>query len=159
MKNLVVYYSLEGNTQKAAEKIAQGLNADILKLEPVKDVPKNNGKYFIGGMQAMFGACVKIKPIKLNPKEYDRIILGTPVWADKAAPAVNTFLKKYNVEDKVTALFTVSGGGNNERCESNMKKKLHHLKAIVALTDVKNPISSENDRRLKDFVGELLRGQ
>ena len=91
MKELVVYYSLEGNTKQAAEIIADRLNADILRLNTVKEIPKNKMKYVIGGMQAAFGVCAKLKPITLNPEQYDRIILGTPVWAGKSAPAINTF--------------------------------------------------------------------
>ena len=36
MKTLVVYYSLEGNTEYVAEKIREALGADLLKLVPKK---------------------------------------------------------------------------------------------------------------------------
>lgn len=159
MKDLVVYYSLEGNTQQAAEKIARKLHADVLKLNTVHDIPKSNLKYLIGGMQATFGLCVKIKSLDLNPEHYDRIILGTPVWANKAAPAVKSFLKKYHVKDKVIALFTCSGGGDNDKCVLNLRKKLGNLKTIAAFADEKNPIASENDRKLNAFMEELTRGK
>ena len=32
MKTLIVYYSLEGNTQYAAERIAGRIGADVLRL-------------------------------------------------------------------------------------------------------------------------------
>ena len=41
MKRLVVYYSLSGNTEEAAKKIAEALGADLLKLETVKKMPKS----------------------------------------------------------------------------------------------------------------------
>ena len=63
MKNLVVYFSLEGNTRQAAEIIADRLHADILQLETVYKIPKNKMKYVVGGMQAAFGVCAKIKPM------------------------------------------------------------------------------------------------
>jgi len=159
MKDLIVFYSLEGNTKQAAEKIANILNADILQLKTVKEIPKNNMKFFIGGMQAMFGICARIEAIDIDFGKYDRIILGTPVWANKAAPAVNTFLKNYNVKDKVTALFTCSGVGDNEKCVRHLKKKLNNLKASVALADRHSPISSENDKRLESFLEELTGGK
>ena len=36
MKNLVVYYSLEGNTKLIAEFIAKEIGADIIELKPKK---------------------------------------------------------------------------------------------------------------------------
>ncbi len=39
MKRLVVFYSLSGNTEEAAKKIASALDADILRLETVKAYP------------------------------------------------------------------------------------------------------------------------
>lgn len=159
MKELVVYYSLEGNTKQTAEKIADKLNADIVQLKTVNDIPKNKMKYFIGGMQATFGICVKIKSIEMNLEKYDRIILGTPVWANKAAPAINTFLKSFDVNDKITALFTCSGGGDNEKCVRYLSKTLKNLKTTVALADRHNPISSENEKRLEYFMEELINGK
>lgn len=50
MKDLVVYYSLEGNTKQAAEMIAQKLDTDILQIETDNKIPKSNLKFFIGGM-------------------------------------------------------------------------------------------------------------
>lgn len=159
MKDLVVYYSLEGNTRQAAERIAERLHADILQLQTVKEILKSKMKFFIGGMQATFGVCAKLKPLALNPEQYDRIILGTPVWAGKATPAVNAFLKKFNVKNKVTALFTLSGGGDNDKCVRYLKKKLAHLRTTVALADRNHPDASENERKLNGFVEELINGQ
>ena len=34
MKTIVVYYSMGGNTQQAAEKIAERLGAELLRLVP-----------------------------------------------------------------------------------------------------------------------------
>ena len=50
MKTIIIYYSLEGNTESVAKKIAKELDADLLHLEPVKAYPSEGGrKYFWGG--------------------------------------------------------------------------------------------------------------
>ena len=54
MKTLIVYYSLEGNTEFAAKTIASALGADMLKLEPVKAYPTSGfKKFFWGGKSAV----------------------------------------------------------------------------------------------------------
>jgi flavodoxin len=159
MKDLVVYYSLDGNTKEAAERIAEKMNADVLQLKPINEKPKGKMMFFLRGMQGAFGVCAKLEPLVLNPEQYDRIILGTPVWAGKPTPAINGFLKQHDVKDNITALFTLSGGGDNDGCVNDLKKRLSNLKTTVALADRRNPAASENERKLNDFTEELIRGK
>ena len=50
MKTAVVYYSMSGNTELAAERIAAVLGADLIRLTPVKAYPdKGFRKFFWGG--------------------------------------------------------------------------------------------------------------
>lgn len=155
-KRIVVYYSFEGNTKKAAEKIAEGLQSDIWRLKPVKEMPCHGVRKFIfGGMQATFGCSVPIQKIELDMEQYDEIILGTPVWAGKCTPVVNQFLKEINDREKITAVFTCSGGGDNGQCIANLRKKRLSLKHTVALADCNNPLSKENDIKIMNFLEEL----
>lgn len=156
MKTIVIYYSLEGNTREAAEKIAKGLNADILELKPVKEIPtKGFLKFLAGGMQASLGLCPDMKAFVFQSHKYDRIVLGTPVWAGKCAPIIYSFLKKYEVHEKIAAVFTCSGGGDNEGCIKNLKKKLPNMKETIALADRSNSLAAENDVKIKQFLEAL----
>ena len=38
MKSLAVYYSLDGSTELMAKTIAQVIDADILELQPIKEI-------------------------------------------------------------------------------------------------------------------------
>jgi len=59
---LVVYYSLEGNTEFVAEKIAEASKGDLLKIEPAKEIPDNPvGKYVVGGFKALFKSKPQLK--------------------------------------------------------------------------------------------------
>ena len=121
MKTIIVYYSLDGNTKQAAETLAKAIGADVCEIQPVKPI-KSAGKptfrtIMQGGGQVAFGLCPALKEFSADLSQYDRIILGTPVWNAKCASFVRTFAKKYarqhNLTDKVTAVFTLSGGGDN----------------------------------------------
>ena len=159
MKTLVCYYSLEGNTKAAAEKIAAALGAVLLRLEPKDDVPKEGGrKFLVGGGMATFGKGCELKPYDFDKEAYDRIILGTPVWAGKTVPAINQFLSENDISDKVCAVFTLSGSGNDKKCINQLKKALPGISVMAALYDphmAKKEQAAQNEGRLEEFIDKL----
>lgn len=156
MKTLVVYYSFDGNTKATAKKIAEELEAELMQLKPIKEIPREGFKKFmVGGMQALFGVCPRLEQVSIYPDRYDRIILGTPVWAGKCAPAINTFIKSDLIREKVSDVFTYSGSGENGRCISSLKKKLPNMKRNVSLTDRNNQSAKENEAKLTAFMEEI----
>ena len=93
-KRVVVYYSLSGNTEEAARKIAEVLGAELLKLETVKPMPKSYAaQIFVGGGQVMMHHIPRLKPLGKDLSGYDEIILGSPIWNSKGVPAINAFLQ------------------------------------------------------------------
>ena len=153
MKRAIIYYSLSDNTKEAAEYMAQKLNLDLYRIELTKPMPDKMWKQMlIGGMQSSFGMTPKIKGTPENIDEYDEIIIGTPIWAGKAASPINSILKNASVADKVVAVFTFSGGGDNEKCISNLAKKLKNMRSSVALADRSNRASGNNYEKLDGFM-------
>ena len=95
MKTAIVYYSMSGNTKYVADKIAERIEADIIRIDPVKAYPDKGAKKFIwGGKSAVMGEKPALHPYEFNVEKYDRIILGTPVWASNFAPPIRTFIKE-----------------------------------------------------------------
>ena len=159
MKRAVVYFSLSGNTKEAAEYIAASLNADIFRIDMVKKLPDNTaGQMMKGGMQATFGMRPAISGVPGDISSYDEIILGTPIWAGKAASPINTLLADKKIADKVTGVFTFSGGGDNDKCIKALSKVLLNLKGNAALADRKNELSKDNKRRLDEFTERIKNG-
>lgn len=157
MKLLVVYFSLDGNTREIAEHIAKEKSADIMELKPVKELPKSTfGKIMAGGFLATIGAGCKLHLTGVSPLIYENIVLGTPVWAGKPSPAVNEFIKKFNVADKVTSVFTFSGSGDDTKCVEVLKKKLPNLRNTVSLVDRKVPEKAvHNAEKLTEFMERI----
>ena len=153
MKRLVVYYSLTGNTEEAAEKVAKALNADLLKLETVKDMPKSfAARIIVGGGQVAFNRIPELKPIDVDVASYDEIILGSPIWNSKGVPAVSAFLQDESAAAKVTSLFFSSGGGKVEKGLNAITKLLPNLKNTASLYDRKHENSKDNDARIEEFI-------
>ena len=113
MKTAVVFYSLNGSTKEAAKLITQRLGAQIFELEEKK---KRKGKFLLF-MAGGFGAMAGIKSrLKSNPAslmdEYATIYIGSPIWASRTVPAVNTFLSQLNATGKQIVFFTVQADPN-----------------------------------------------
>lgn len=158
MKKAVVFYSLSGNTQAAAKEIAEGIGADLIELKLVKPFPTEKSKQLaLGGMQAMFGMKPAIQELSKNIKEYDVLILGTPIWAGMIAAPVHSFLNKYQVLDKIVAVFTFSGGGDNKRCIAKLSKRLPRLKVEVALANRDSDLAIHNADKIHHFIKEVER--
>lgn len=155
MKNLIVYYSLEGNTKFIAESIAKEIEADILELKPKKEIPTSRFKKYIwGGKSVIF----KQKPTLINEEidlnKYHNIFLGTPIWAGTYAASFNTFIANNKICNKNIAIFACHGGGGAEKCFVNLKQVLpdnNFIGEIEFLDPLKNNID-QNILKVKDWI-------
>ncbi len=156
MKRLVVYYSLSGNTEEAAKKIAEALDADLMRLETVKEMPKSfAAQIIVGGGQVMMKYVPKLKDYDKDINSYDEIILGSPIWNSKGVPAVNAFLEDKVAAGKVTSLFFLSGGGEVKKGLDAITKMLPNLKNTVSLLDRKHENSKDNDKKTQQFIEKI----
>ncbi len=121
MKSLVVYYSRSGNTKFVAEEIVAELGADI---EEIVDLKSRGGK--LGWLSASRDGSgnrpTSIAETKRNPKDYDLILVGTPVWAWSPSSAARTYFAKNDLSGKNVALFFTLD--NNPRGVVEKTKKL-----------------------------------
>ncbi len=121
MKSLIVYYSRSGNTRFVAEKISREIGGDI---EEIIDIKRRKGPlgFVIGGFDATRGRVTKIAEIKKSPRDYDLIVVGTPMWNKRITPAVRTYLKNNNFSGKKVALFSTSLGSQSDRVFKTLKE-------------------------------------
>ena len=122
-KRLVAYFSASGTTKKVAEMIADSAKADLFEITP--EVPYTSDDLNLMDKKSRSSIEMndkkfrpKVLDTEIDPKVYDEIILGFPIWWYVAPTIVNTFLEKYNFSDKKIILFATSGGsgfGNTAR--------------------------------------------
>jgi flavodoxin len=139
MRTLVVFYSFDGNTRFIARHMASAVGADLLELEPREEnVPHTFMKYVWGGRQACMKEVPPLRPFDRDPQVYDRLIVGTPVWAFSYAPPVRTFLTTVKLTGKRIAIFCCHGGG-----KARTLQKLREALAgneILGETDFMEPL-------------------
>ncbi len=108
MKTAVVFFSRDGNTRLAADLLAHRLGADVFELEEGKKRGKSAASFMAAGFGASFGLRSRLKTsFAQELREYDRICIGSPVWAGKTVPAVNAFIHGLDAAGKQIILFTV----------------------------------------------------
>ncbi len=164
MRDLIVYYSLEGNTQYVAEKLAEQLGAEVLRLVPKKAYSdKGFAKFFWGGKSAVMGEKPELEAYSADLAQFDRVIFGTPVWAATFTPPLRTFITEQadKLAGKKFAAFACQGGSGAEKTF----KKLAKLIGIDAFTktavfnEPKAKWTVAKDTQIEEFGRELLAGR
>ena len=115
MNALVAYFSVSGNTAKAAKALAKAAGADLYEIKPA--VPYTSAD--LNWMDKRSRSSVEMNDKHSRPAladtdapvaGYDVIFLGFPIWWYTAPTIINTFLESYDFTGKTVVLFASSGG-------------------------------------------------
>jgi flavodoxin len=131
MKTLVVYYSLTGKTRLVAQAIAEVLKAPLVEITEKRPIPMPF-VYLSGSLRAFMNWGSKIKPVDVDLKPYERIFVGSPIWAYRPAPAVNSFIYRANFEGRSVIPFFTMGGDNADKAVANITAKIQKRQGKVA---------------------------
>ena len=157
MKSLVIYYSLTGKTRLVSQAVAEALNATLLEIKETK--PRKPGPllYLTGGFAAITNRGSKINPVDLDLKQHERIFIGSPIWASRPAPAINSFIYKTDFEGRSVIPFFTMGGDDSEKALANMTAKIvrSHGKVVGSLAVASDKVSDEEIiARAKEAIKE-----
>ncbi|MFA5857030.1 MAG: flavodoxin domain-containing protein [Candidatus Pacearchaeota archaeon] len=149
MKVLILYYSRTGNTKNIAQLLSKELKADIEEIIDEKSRLGTLG-YLTASLSAILKSNTKINKLKKNPKNYDIVIIGSPVWMGSVSPAIRTYLKNNSTNLKKVVLFCSMG--------SRPSKIFHEMSKIIG----KKPLSvmsfnskEINDKLLKEKIKDF----
>ena len=111
MKPVIVFYSLSGNTRKIAEAIQKKIGGDIAEIQTVTPYTGSyNAIVDQGQDEIRRGYSPAIKQLGVDLKNYDTVVIGTPVWWYTFAPAVKTFFEENDLSGKDVYPFATNGG-------------------------------------------------
>ena len=114
MKQLVIYFSAEGNTAAVAKDLATELSADIFEIVPEDPYTKADIRWvnpLARCNREKFGKkdVPSVGSVE-NFADYDTVHIGFPIWYGCAPNVVSTFCKAYDWTGKKIYVFATSGG-------------------------------------------------
>ena len=160
MKVAIVYYSQSGNCEFVANKLAEHIEADLVRIEPAKSYPdKGFKKFFWGGKSAVMGESPALVPYTFDVNEYDVVILGYPVWASTFAPPIRSFVEQnfFGLQSKKVCAFASSSGGNAEKSFQKLAALLKSQPIFPTLSIVDPFIKPSDDKlaQIEAFANQL----
>jgi hypothetical protein len=153
-RKLIIYYSRSHATQKLAAELVKDLGADVVALQE-----QRSRAGMMGFMRSLWDASRSvlppIAPLYIDPSHYDLILLGTPVWAGRAACPMRRFLCDAAHRLPPTAYFCTYGGRGYETtfrdmCALDGKAPIATL--AIRRTDLLQGLHTE---KLDRFVAKL----
>ena len=117
-----IYFSLSGNGDFIAEKLKEK-GYEPIKVEMIKPIKKvgffSMMKY---GFKAGLSKREKIKPLNLDLKEDDEVIIGSPIWNDRLATPINTVLALLGLNKETTSFLVYPAGETANKVKNQLKK-------------------------------------
>lgn len=114
-KILVVYFSATGNTEEAANYIAEAAGADVFELVPAEPYSDDDLNWMDGGSRVVYehdnpdARAVELAAATVSDWEaYDTVFIGYPIWWGIAAWPVDGFIAANDFTGKTVIPFCTS---------------------------------------------------
>ncbi len=135
MKTLIIYFSASGVTKKVAEELSQLVEGDLFEIEPVErytdadlDWRDQNSRSTIEMNDRDFRPAVAKKVENMG--DYDKVVIGFPVWWYTAPTIINTFIEENDLSGKDVYVFVTSGGSGVDGSLKDLRAKYPEIKFV-----------------------------
>lgn len=146
MKTVILYYTFGGATKKEAEKLAAEMGCEAVRVREKRN-RSLVGSFIPGCLQAMKRKASVIGPIGIDLSDYERIVVGAPIWAGYPAPAFNAIVRLLP-SGKEVELFLCNGGGGSDESGAGTRKFVEDAGCrVVSYRDVN---TGEKPAKLKE---------
>ncbi len=145
MKKIFIYFSLTGSGDIVAEELKKQ-DYEIRKIRSKIKYPKSLFPLMVkGGYRALTNKKDPLEDFDTDIAKYDKIIIGSPVWDDRLAPATNAILDKLDLKGKDVSFILYSGSGQAGKATEKIKN-LYNKEPVILKAPKKY---SEELRKLK----------
>lgn len=165
-KTLIVYYSFTNNVHTIVTDLQTQIEADAVRIEPAEeglDYAANN--YAIGSALIQTirnnpndeSSYPAIKPVDVNIADYDRIIIGAPLWWSNMAAPLQTFLFQHGSEmkGKSIGLIVSSASSGISGVESDAKRLISEGNFLTPSLWIRSSQTSGCHSMIADWLNEI----
>ncbi|WP_238918945.1 hypothetical protein [Clostridium sp. YIM B02555] len=107
-KTLVLYHSVQGNTEKVAKILSDELSCNIIKINGKDNASQLTAIKIIRHIAQ--GRQFKSRIKEIDFSQYNRIYVGGPCWNYTYTPAIGQFLKEADYKNKEIIFFITHRG-------------------------------------------------
>lgn len=160
-KTLIIYYSYSGNTKKIAENLKNKTSGDLYEINVVNPYPDDM-------YETSDRAKEEIKSGKLpelsgelpDISNYDRILIGGPVWSGTLASPLISYLQQVDFEHKeVAGFWTDTGNPGEYQDKFNSYIKNGNILNGLGISNASSLNDDEIDSKLSDWLNALDNNQ
>ena len=153
MKKLVSYFSASGVTKGVAEKINEVVNGDLFEIEPVDKYSDKD----LDWMDKESRTTIEMNDKECRPRivnkvnnisEYDKVIIGFPVWWYTAPRIINTFIEENDLSGKEVYVFVTSGSSSFGGSLKDLKEKYDNVNFVKGIRFTGNV----SEQEILDFI-------
>ena len=120
---LIVYYSRSGNSRIVADTLIEQLAFPVEEIQSTK-----NREGFLGVFTCVLDQLLDRddiqEPLQKDPKDFNPVILVTPVWIGKLASPARTYIKQPAFQGKDIYLVLTYNGSLTEEKEKVLKEEI-----------------------------------
>ncbi|MBO0322898.1 flavodoxin [Muricauda sp. CAU 1633] len=163
-RTAIIYLSRTKNTEAVAKLIQAKVGGDLIPLELQKPYPENYKA--IVAQVAKENETEYLPPLKTTMKvdQYDTLFIGFPTWGMQLPPPIKSFLKSYDLENKVIIPFNTHAGYGvgsgfkqiKELCPKSMVLEGFSVKGGVERDGIFLVIKGEKEQEVEQLVTKWL---
>ncbi len=136
MKTIVLYYSFGGHTKAEAARLASERDAELIGLVETKK-RRLLSAFFPGAYHAKTRKASEIQSLTADLTQYDRIIIGSPIWGGFPTPAFNAIVDLLPAGKEVELFFCSAGGSSKDSEEGTRRMIQDRGCTLVEYRDIK----------------------
>lgn len=153
MKNLIIYFSWSGNTDKLVRDVNKKLGFDVARVERAEAYSDdyNTCAYVEAKGEWEKHIHPEIKELDVDVNNYDRILLFSPIWWYTMPMSIATLIEKLKGYKGEIVLFENSYTNDPKYADNFMKD----FKKIDSSLDVKQGLFNKSAKEHIEYIEKL----